>query len=172
LGRIVLKGFMKEWDVFVKCVVGREFFPDWSRLWDDFMQKEIRMGSQSSGQKEDRDDGDVFLASKGKGKKKGSYGKDLSKVRCYCCNQLGHLASQCPEKKKKRKEQEGPDTSATTTIEDVSSKFDRDFSLVTLVSSVGSVGFVCDSRCIVDIGAVITQFVLSQSQRQVNTKLA
>jgi hypothetical protein len=34
--RIALKGFTKEWEVFVKCVVGREKFPDWSRLWDDF----------------------------------------------------------------------------------------------------------------------------------------
>jgi hypothetical protein len=49
LGRIALKGFIKEWDVFVKCVVGRENFADWSRLWDDFTHEEIRMGSQSSG---------------------------------------------------------------------------------------------------------------------------
>jgi hypothetical protein len=153
LGRIALKGFTKEWDVFVKCVVGRENFPDWSRLWDDFTQEEIRMGSQSSGQKEDKDDENVALTTKGKGKKKGNSGRDLSKVRCYCCNQLGHLASQCPERKKKRKEQEGPDTTTTTTMEDFSSKFDMEFSLVTLVSSVGSVGFVGDSRWIVDSGA-------------------
>jgi hypothetical protein len=44
LGRIALKGFTKEWDVFVKCVVGRENFPDWSRLWDDFTQEEIQDG--------------------------------------------------------------------------------------------------------------------------------
>jgi hypothetical protein len=28
LGRIALKEFTREWDVFVKCVVGRENFPD------------------------------------------------------------------------------------------------------------------------------------------------
>jgi hypothetical protein len=44
------------------------------------------MGSQSSGQKEDRADENVSLAAKGKGKKKGNSGRDLSKVRCYCCN--------------------------------------------------------------------------------------
>jgi hypothetical protein len=33
---IALKGFTKEWDVFMKCVVGREKLPDWSRLWDEF----------------------------------------------------------------------------------------------------------------------------------------
>ena len=32
LVRIALKGFTKEWEVFVKCVVGREKLLDWSRL--------------------------------------------------------------------------------------------------------------------------------------------
>ena len=36
LVRIALKGFTKKWDVFVKCIVGRENLPNWSRLWDDF----------------------------------------------------------------------------------------------------------------------------------------
>jgi hypothetical protein len=104
LVRIALKGFTKEWEVSVKCAVGREHLPDWSRLWDDFTQEEIREGSQSSGQKANGVDEDVSLATKGKGKKKGNSGRDLSKVRCYCCNKLGHLASQCPERKKKKKE--------------------------------------------------------------------
>jgi hypothetical protein len=30
LVRIALKGFTKEWEVFVKCVVGREKLRDWS----------------------------------------------------------------------------------------------------------------------------------------------
>jgi hypothetical protein len=77
----------------------------------------------------------------------------LSKVRCYCCNQLGHLASHCPERKKKKKESEGPETAATTSMEDFASKYDREFSLVTLVSSVGSGGFGGDIRWIVDSGA-------------------
>jgi hypothetical protein len=33
---IALKGFTKEWEVFIKCVVGRENIPSWSRLWDHF----------------------------------------------------------------------------------------------------------------------------------------
>ena len=153
LGRIPLKSFTKELEVFVKCVVGREHLPDWSRLWDDFTQEEIREGSQSSGQKTDGADENVALAAKSK--KKGSSRRDLSKVGCYCCNQLGHLASQCPErkKKKKKKDQEGPETAATTAMEDFASKFDREFSLVTLVSSVDSGGFGGDIRWIVDSGA-------------------
>jgi len=38
-------------------------------------------------------------------------------------------------------------------MEEFSSKFDMEFSLVTLVFSVNSVGFVGDSRWIVDNGA-------------------
>jgi hypothetical protein len=49
LVRITLKGFTKEWEVFVKCVVGCEHIPYWSRLWDDFTQEEIQEGSHSSG---------------------------------------------------------------------------------------------------------------------------
>jgi hypothetical protein len=147
LVRIALKGFTKEWEVFLKCVVGREHLLHWSRLWDDFTQEEIREGSQSSRQQTDGADENVFLATKSK--KKGSSGRDLSKVRCYCCNQLGHLASHCLERKKK-KEQEGPETTATTTMEDFAAKYGREFSLVTLVSSVGRGGFGGDIRWIVD----------------------
>ena len=41
LGRIGLKGFTKEWDVFVNCVVGRENFPYWRSLWNNFNQEDI-----------------------------------------------------------------------------------------------------------------------------------
>ena len=113
----------------------------------------MQEGSQSSGQKTDGVYEDVVLVAKGKGKKKGNSERDLSKFRCYCCNQLGHLASHCPERKKKKKEPEGPETTATAAMEDFSSKFDMEFSLVTLVSSVGSGGFGGDFRWIIDRGA-------------------
>jgi hypothetical protein len=66
---------------------------------------------------------------------------------------LGHFASECPEKKK---EQEGLDTAATTTMEDFSSKFDKEFSLVTLVSSVGSGGFGGDNNGLLIVEPLVT----------------
>jgi hypothetical protein len=45
LVRITLKDFTKEWEVFMKCVVGRGNLPYWSKLWDDFTQEEILEGS-------------------------------------------------------------------------------------------------------------------------------
>ena len=109
------------------------------------------MGSHRNGQKEDKAEENVSLSAKSK--KKGNSGSDLSKVKCYCCNQLRHLASHCPERKKKKNEHQGPEIAATTTMEDFSSKYDKEFSLVTLVSSVGSGGFGGDFRWIVDSGA-------------------
>jgi hypothetical protein len=41
LVRIALNGFTKDWEVFVKCVVGHEHLLDWSRLCDDFTQEDI-----------------------------------------------------------------------------------------------------------------------------------
>jgi hypothetical protein len=43
LVHIVLDGFSKSWDVFVRGVVARAKLPEWQRLWDDFVQEEIRL---------------------------------------------------------------------------------------------------------------------------------
>jgi hypothetical protein len=77
----------------------------------------------------------------------------LSKVRCYCCNQLGHLASHCPKRRRKKKEPEGLEIAAKATMDDFASKYGMEFSLVILVSNVGSGGFGGDIRWIVDSGA-------------------
>jgi hypothetical protein len=65
---------------------------------------------------------------------------------------LGHLASRCLERKKKTK-LEWHEIAATSTMEDFASKYDMEFSLVTLVSSVRNGGFGGDIRWVVDIGA-------------------
>ena len=67
--RIALKGFTKKWEVFVKCIVGREKLPNWSKLWDDFTQKEIREGSLGS-QVNEEVEHNVALAAKFNKKKK------------------------------------------------------------------------------------------------------
>jgi hypothetical protein len=59
---------------------------------------------------------------------------------------LGHLASHCIARKKKKKEPKVLETTATTFMEDFAFKYDMEFSLVTLVSSVGSGGFGGDIR--------------------------
>jgi hypothetical protein len=42
LVRMTLKGFMKQWTSFIKGIMAREKLPDWTRLWDDFIQEELQ----------------------------------------------------------------------------------------------------------------------------------
>jgi hypothetical protein len=65
---------------------------------------------------------------KGGHKPKGEGKKDMSKVKCFACHKFGNYAGQCPNKKKKQ-------TTASTKVEEFSTKFDREFSLIVCISS-------------------------------------
>lgn len=92
--RIALKGFTEEWKPFIKGIVAREKFLDWNRLWDEFIQEELRDKDLPSKKRASEDD--MALAARRKGKKK----KDLSKVKCFNCGDMGHFSSRCLMKKK------------------------------------------------------------------------
>ena len=47
-------------------------------------------------------------------------GRDMSKVKCYFCNEMGHIATNCPKKKKKQEEKKAKEIAATTTTDDTS----------------------------------------------------
>jgi hypothetical protein len=116
LVRTTLNGFSKPWESFVRGIVAREHMPSWERLWDDFVQEELRVGSGSTSQQRGGDDeGDLSLLAKGKKKtKKGPKGgakqqqrggeqqRDMSKVKCFACNKMGHYVGQCPNKRRRR----------------------------------------------------------------------
>ena len=54
------------------------------------------------------------------------------------CGQRGHYAFKCPEKKKGKTEK---DSAATAIVEDFAAKFEQEFSLVSIDSSIGSSSF-------------------------------
>jgi hypothetical protein len=138
LVRTTLNGVSKQWVVFVEGIVAREKLPGWERLWDDFVQEETQRGyvhgSSSTGHEEEN----VALATtskkkfkrgpKGGQKPKGEGKKDMSKVKCFACHKFGHYAGQCPNKKKKQ-------TTASAEVEEFSTKFDKEFSLIVCLSS-------------------------------------
>jgi hypothetical protein len=62
LVRMTLKRFMKECTPFIKGVVAREKLHDWSRLWDDFVQVELR-DEDLNGGRHKKDDKNEALAS-------------------------------------------------------------------------------------------------------------
>jgi hypothetical protein len=105
LVRTTPNGFTKSWASFVKGIMARENLTDWERLWDDFIQEEIREESLYGGQRKGDDDENLSLASHartGKGKTKTNTSgeatsqngkkKDMSKLKCFACHKFGHYA--------------------------------------------------------------------------------
>jgi hypothetical protein len=137
LVRTTLNGASKQWVVFVEGIVSREKLPGWERLWNDFVQEETQRGyvhdSSSIGHEEEN----VALATtskkkfkkgpKGGHKPKGEGKKDMSKVKCFACHKFGHYAGQCLNMKKKQ-------TTTSTEVEEFSTKFDKEFSLIVCLS--------------------------------------
>jgi hypothetical protein len=49
LVRQAMNSFTKSWGPFVRGIVAREVMPTWERMWDDFVQEEIRLAAEASG---------------------------------------------------------------------------------------------------------------------------
>ena len=95
----------ENWEVFVQSILGKTNLADWEELWATLRQEEIRrvskVGSSGKGvriKKEEKED--VALTSVGKQEKRKK--KDLSKVKCFHCGELGHYVNHHPSKKSKR----------------------------------------------------------------------
>ena len=55
-------------------------------------------------------------------------GKDLAKVKCWHCHEMGHYAVMCPQKKRKGKD---PLVAASAEIGEFAARFDQGFALMT-----------------------------------------
>lgn len=148
--RTALHGFPKSWEVFVEGIVARENLPGWDKLWSDCVQNEIRRSQSGIGKQEHEENVAIKAKgrkrkskqgastsgkkSKGKQEKKEGKEKDMSKVKCWACQKMGHYAVTCPEKKNKGK---GKNVAAFMDIDEFASQFDREFSFIaSLTTSV------------------------------------
>eukprot|EP00253_Pinus_taeda_P003752 PITA_03752 len=145
LVRIVVAGLPKSWEVFGDVVTSRENLLNWDRFSNDCVQHEIQ--KTSSGGVKIADKEDVALISKGKNKGKAKKGassdgakgkekkekkdKDMSKVKCWACQKMGHYAATCPKRKNKGKK----GIAALAEVQQFASQFDQDFAFITSTSS-------------------------------------
>eukprot|EP00253_Pinus_taeda_P023988 PITA_23988 len=74
LVRIALNGLPKTSDNFVDGIVARENLPNWERLWDDFIQNEIKNNHLGAAKQVEEDDNVALLArgKKGRARKQAS----------------------------------------------------------------------------------------------------
>ena len=111
---LALLGLPKSCNSYQDYFNGREKFPDWERLWSDLVQEEFRRNTKdgSSSKNEDEEDcASATKARKGKGKKfhsksksKNGKNQDMSKVKCFHYHEYGHFSTNCPQKKKNKKD--------------------------------------------------------------------
>jgi len=143
---VALNGFPKSWEPFVKGVCAWKNLPDWQRLWDDNIQEEIREESKANKQGDEEEENLALVSKTKKGKGRGSNkkgdseesasqpgNKDLSNIKCFTYHKNGHYASQCQEKKGQGKMQ--TTTSIETQLDEFAVKFEKDFSLVSCLST-------------------------------------
>jgi hypothetical protein len=119
-----MNSFTKLWGPFVWVIVAQEVMPTWERMWDEFIQEEIQLAAQASGQQQQQigqGEEDLSLWTKGKkkvgqggrqgpkfgGQPQGSGGverisgqgsghkRDMRKVKCFVCKKFGHYVGQC-----------------------------------------------------------------------------
>eukprot|EP00253_Pinus_taeda_P018416 PITA_18416 len=146
---ISLLSLPKSWHSYQDSVNGREKLSDWERLWSDLMQEEIGRSTRDGSSSKHDDEENIALESKvRKGKGKASHSKSSSshggkklknsKVRLFHCHEVGHYATNCPQKKSRKGSSKGLDGEA------LASQFELDFFLIAcMVSSmVGCVWYM------------------------------
>ena len=94
--KTAINAVTNEWETFVQSILGRADLLDWDNLWSILRQEELcrltKMQHNSALSKvKKEDEEDAALASKKQPKKK----KDLSKIKCFQCGEMGHFSSHC-----------------------------------------------------------------------------
>ena len=102
-----LNGLPRTWDFFIQGIYAIKKLVKFSRLWEECSQEEAQIVARE--EKMRSEDQDLIVHSKNtirdyhhsKGKHFNSRksNKDISKYRCFTCDERGHFARVCPKNK-------------------------------------------------------------------------
>ena len=125
-----LNGPPRSWDSFIQGICARRKLVTFSRLWQEFSQEEARIVAQE----ENMGSEDQALTVHSKKRRrdchhpKGKHShqkdnprrsnKDLSKLRCFTCDERGHYARDCPRNKRNSHKKDKRKHHAHTTEDD------------------------------------------------------
>lgn len=90
--------------------------------------KATMSGNSSSGTKFVTKEEDVALTSKGQ-QKQHRRKKDISKIKCFKCVEMGHYSTQCPLRKRD-KEEKHDQQAASADIDRLSSRLEEEFAMI------------------------------------------
>jgi hypothetical protein len=110
-----LNGFPTFWIPFVQGVCARSKLPKFDKLWADCTHGESRLADQQNRLIVDEEEALTVQKNKRSSFRRNNKEansvrvpddkKDVSKIRCYNCQKLGHFSYYCPQGKGKRKHQ-------------------------------------------------------------------
>jgi hypothetical protein len=115
-----LNALPRHWEPFLQSISGRADLPQFDHLWTDCTQEETRLIARGV-QDSHLDDNQALASHARKGNKRNrrsfnkafkdkktsttsghEHRKDISRIQCFRCDKYGHIARDCPTRKKGR----------------------------------------------------------------------
>ena len=112
-----LNGLPRLWDSFIQGICARKKLVKFNRLWEECSQEEARIAAREENMGSEYQALTIhpnkirwdYHHPKGKNshQKDKRYSRNMSKIRCYTCDERGHYSIDCPRNKNSSHKKKG-----------------------------------------------------------------